>query len=439
MDELAKARRSELGWSNMMFGMREGNPRGIVTTTPKPVPILKQLLKARAFERLDHLAIEDLAQVRTGRQEINAEMIDDLPGALWTRAMIDKARETRKLPRLQPGGGCGRSLRRADDERQRCERDRDCGDWQGRRRSRLRAGGPFLQDVAGWLRQARLRRLPRIWCRSSCRRAQLWRRDGRVGDQAGRPDREVHRGRGLTRQGAARRADLGSLREGHVTHAAPDMLELEDQQCQMATDGYMGEGSPDRVDALVWGLSELLVTWSTYDHSMSWVGNVVSAVIRSAVFFVKASSSSICLSIPATCAFKAARSSIPACARVASASTCVVNASIALVSAVSSVCIDETIPACWISAMMPAAARMTMIPLKIVCGSRRHSPPNGRPHGRRGLSRRGHGRRPPVRIAKTPNQNDEAPEPVACRDDREAQTEWLAIAALRTASPSTER
>ena len=97
-DELAKARRSELGWSNMMFGMREGNPRGIVTTTPKPVPILKKLLKARAFERLDHLAIEDLAQVRTGRQEINAEMIDDLPGALWTRAMIDKARETRKLP-----------------------------------------------------------------------------------------------------------------------------------------------------------------------------------------------------------------------------------------------------------------------------------------------------------------------------------------------------
>jgi phage terminase large subunit-like protein len=41
--------------------------------------------------------------------------------------------------------------------------------------------------------------------------------------------------------------------------------------CMMATDGYMGEGSPDRVDALVWALSSLMISGSTYDHTMSWV------------------------------------------------------------------------------------------------------------------------------------------------------------------------
>ena len=50
-----------------------------------------------------------------------------------------------------------------------------------------------------------------------------------------------------------------------------DLTQLEDQMCQMATDGFMGEGSPDRVDALVWALSSLMVGGSTYDHTMSWV------------------------------------------------------------------------------------------------------------------------------------------------------------------------
>ena len=57
----------------------------------------------------------------------------------------------------------------------------------------------------------------------------------------------------------------------HAPKEGDDLAQLEDQLCQMATDGYMGEGSPDRVDALVWALSELMVTGSSYDNSMSWV------------------------------------------------------------------------------------------------------------------------------------------------------------------------
>jgi phage terminase large subunit-like protein len=57
-----------------------------------------------------------------------------------------------------------------------------------------------------------------------------------------------------------------------VPHVGGGLAMLEDQCCQMATDGFMGEGSPDRVDALVWALSSLMITGSTYDTTMAWVG-----------------------------------------------------------------------------------------------------------------------------------------------------------------------
>jgi hypothetical protein len=60
------------------------------------------------------------------------------------------------------------------------------------------------------------------------------------------------------------------LKVSHVPKDGEDLTPLEDQMCMMATDGYMGEGSPDRVDALVWALSSLMISGSTYDHTMSW-------------------------------------------------------------------------------------------------------------------------------------------------------------------------
>ena len=58
----------------------------------------------------------------------------------------------------------------------------------------------------------------------------------------------------------------------HVPTDGEDLTQLEDQMCQMATDGFMGEGSPNRVDALVWALSSLMISSSYYDHTMAWVG-----------------------------------------------------------------------------------------------------------------------------------------------------------------------
>ena len=74
-------------------------------------------------------------------------------------------------------------------------------------------------------------------------------------------------------RGKIQRAEpVATLYERSLVSHVGDMPLLEDQMTQMATDGYMGEGSPDRVDALVWALSELMITGSQYDSTLSWVG-----------------------------------------------------------------------------------------------------------------------------------------------------------------------
>ena len=106
-------------WDNLMFGFRQGKaPRGVITTTPRPVPLVKGLLKdershvtrGATFDNAANLAksfIEDIRAkydgTRLGRQELYAEVLEDVEGALWTLAMIDSAR-VRDVPRHDPVG-----------------------------------------------------------------------------------------------------------------------------------------------------------------------------------------------------------------------------------------------------------------------------------------------------------------------------------------------
>jgi phage terminase large subunit-like protein len=108
VDELAKYREAQETWDMLQFGLRLGlRPRQCITTTPRPIPLLKQLIgsettvvtRGSTFENRSNLAPSFLDQVvkryqgtRLGRQELNAEILDDVPGALWTRAMFDSAR-----------------------------------------------------------------------------------------------------------------------------------------------------------------------------------------------------------------------------------------------------------------------------------------------------------------------------------------------------------
>jgi glycyl-tRNA synthetase beta chain len=104
-DELAKWRYPEETWDNLQLGLRLGAaPRTLVTTTPKSVPLLKRLVAASAVSRgrtADNLNLPDsfVARMeaeyrgtRLGREELDGELIEDVEGALWTRALIEACR-----------------------------------------------------------------------------------------------------------------------------------------------------------------------------------------------------------------------------------------------------------------------------------------------------------------------------------------------------------
>jgi len=97
-------------WDMLMLALRIGeNPRCVITTTPRPLPLIKELIRSpgtitttgSTYENKDNLAPSFLNQLvkkyegtRLGRQELEAEILDDMPGALWTQAMIEEARAT---------------------------------------------------------------------------------------------------------------------------------------------------------------------------------------------------------------------------------------------------------------------------------------------------------------------------------------------------------
>src|SRR5258708_4246706 len=106
-DELA-AWRYPAAWDMLMFGLRLGaDPRVVVTTTPRPVKLLAELLAdpkvavthGRTIDNAENLAPAFLDQIvrryegtRLGRQELDAEILEDVPGALWSHGVIDAAR-----------------------------------------------------------------------------------------------------------------------------------------------------------------------------------------------------------------------------------------------------------------------------------------------------------------------------------------------------------
>jgi len=274
-DELAKWQYAEATWDQLQFGLRLGkNPRQIVATTPRPIAILKRILadkstvttrgqtianKANLAPSFYTQVIKRYAGTRLGRQELNAEILDDVPGALWTRDTIDIARRKITLPGMQrvvvavdPSGARSMDDEAADsigivvaalgtDQRGYVLADRSC-----------------KLSPAGWARVAvdayHEFRADRLIAERNFGGA-LVEHTIRTAD----PNisyREVIASRGKV----ARAEPVAALYEqGRVSHVAGGLEALEDQMCQMSSTGFLGEGSPDACDALVWALSDLMV------------------------------------------------------------------------------------------------------------------------------------------------------------------------------------
>jgi phage terminase large subunit-like protein len=275
-DEIAKwdnaGNRATRTWDNLLLGLRLGErPRALATTTPRTTPLLRRLLAedgiavttGRTEDNRGNLPARFLREMRRtfgksllGRQELDGELIADLPGALWTRGLIEQCRETGPAPppaRTVIGVDPPASAR---------------GDACGIVVCALGDDG-----IARVLADASLTRpSPERWARGVARAAQAWRADRIVAEanQGGAmvgsvlraadvalPLRLVH-----ARSGKVARAEpVAALYEaGRVRHASI-FPALEDQLCGLiAGGGYEGPGrSPDRADALVWALTELML------------------------------------------------------------------------------------------------------------------------------------------------------------------------------------
>ena len=270
-DELAKWRYARDTWDQLQFGMRLGqHPQVVVTTTPRPIPVLKEILKAddtvitrgSTMDNADNLAptfmkaiVDRYAGTRLGRQELDAEMLDDVPGALWTRLMFDDTR-VKDAP----------SLRRVVIA---VDPSGTSGDGEGDDIGIIAAGlgddgrGYVLGDYSCQLS-------PEGWARRVAEAYSIHKADRIVAEKnfggamveaviravdAKLPVKMVTASRGKV----ARAEPIAAFYEqGKVSHVG-GFAALEDQCCAMTPSGYVGENSPDRADALVWALSELML------------------------------------------------------------------------------------------------------------------------------------------------------------------------------------
>jgi len=269
-DELAKWRAPDETFDNLQFGLRLGpRPRQLVTTTPKPIALIKRLVadprtavtRAGTHANAAHLSpafieavIGRYAGTRLGRQEIDGEIIEDRADALWSRATIEAARVAAApgLVRVVVGIDPPASSRAGADA---------CGIVA----AGIAEGGTVyvLEDATvqgltpdGWAMRAvaLYRRLEadaivaEVNQGGDMVRAVLKQVDGAV------PVKEVH----ATRGKYLRAEPIAAMyAQGKVKHVGASFAELEDQMCDFGVGGLSGGGSPDRLDALVWAVTEL--------------------------------------------------------------------------------------------------------------------------------------------------------------------------------------
>jgi phage terminase large subunit-like protein len=291
-DELAKWPRADATWNNLMLGLRLGaRPRTIVTTTPKPVPLLKRMLAldrcVATHGRTDenhHLPADFIeataamfAGTRLARQELEGLLLDEYEGALWTRELLEKARDSHFHA---PGGAvendgtesdCPHSPEEKSDSHafQRTVIGLDPPASTGGASCGIVICAMDADGIAWVLADLTAHGLsPEAWARRVADAARHY-RAGRIvaeknqgGDMiksvlravdANLPIRLV----AATKSKAARAEPIALRFETGRARLAGRFPDLEDQLCALTWSGYQGAGSPDRADAMVWAMTEL--------------------------------------------------------------------------------------------------------------------------------------------------------------------------------------
>lgn len=272
VDELAKFKEAEKVWDQLMFGLRLGqNPRVIVTTTPRPTPLLKRLAKDPAvaltkgstFDNAKNLAKPFLDYIRQhyekrwlGRQEIYADFVEEEQGALWTPSLLEKARMSFQPVPLQ------RLVIAIDPAVSHGAHSDETG---------IIAAGLTNEGQGVVLEDLSLKGSAEVWIGKAVEAYHRLKADRIVAEvnmggelvehllRSHDPSISYKPVRAL-RNKAVRAEPIASLYErGKVWHANA-FPELDKQLCSYKP-GTTTQ-SPDRLDALVWALTELMLNYS---------------------------------------------------------------------------------------------------------------------------------------------------------------------------------
>jgi phage terminase large subunit-like protein len=277
-DELAKWRRPDTAWDMLQFALRLGSlPQSVITTTPRNIPLLKRIMhdaatvtsRSRTADNAANLAPAFLAEMQRryadtplGRQELDGEIVEERMTGLWQRAWLDQARLAARpeLTRIVVAVDPPVSATAASDS---------CG---------IIVAG-LGADGRGYVIADRTiqGRDPLTWANAAVAAYRDFAADRIVveanqgGDLVVQVFRTVERNLPVIKVYATRakylRAEPVSMlyAQGRVAHVG-EFPELERQMCDFAADGLAHGKSPDRLDALVWALTELMLTRHRTPH-----------------------------------------------------------------------------------------------------------------------------------------------------------------------------
>lgn len=270
-DEIGKWRYAEATWDMLQFGMRLGErPRQVVTTTPRPIPLIKRLLaeqktvltRAPTAANAANLApgfletiMDRYAGTRLGRQELEGELIDDREDALWQRQKLE-ALVVENAPDL------ARVVVAIDPPASSHEKSDACG---------LVVAGVDGEGIGYVLAdESRSGLTPTQWATKAVALFRRFEADlvvaevNQGGDMVttilGQVDATVPVKAVRASRGKYTRAEpVAHLYERGLVHHVGAMPKLEDEMCDFGVNGLSSGRSPDRIDALVWAFNELML------------------------------------------------------------------------------------------------------------------------------------------------------------------------------------
>ena len=295
LDEFAKFKHPDDCWDNLQFGMRETSndrPRRCITTTPRPIKILKRLISLEgtikvvgtSHENRANLdpawfaeTILDYENTRLGRQEIFADILEDFPGALWTTALLEMHRIAGRPPKMD-------LLAWRTHWKEKMKRIVIAIDPASKSTAEAAEHGIIVAGLGhnghGYIFEDISARLtPEKACRRAILAYDLWGADRIIGEinnggewigttisqtaqamfsQGARSTSHVaYKSVSASRGKMTRAEPISALDEQGRIHHVGLFPELEDQMCSY--DPLAGMPSPDRMDARVWACTDLML------------------------------------------------------------------------------------------------------------------------------------------------------------------------------------